>query len=207
MKRAPRNKASLDGERFSRLVVTGQADNGHDWVCICDCGNKTITNTRNLRSGNTTSCGCMRGAPRHGHAGVRSKTYSAWASMLSRCSNPRTHNFHRWGGRGISVCERWRVFDNFLADMGEAPVGKSIDRFPDRNGNYEPNNCRWATQHEQIANRDDTKLTEDLVQEIWGRREHGEQASSIARRLGVSRWCIGDVLNERTWIGSKAGLL
>lgn len=95
-----------------------------------------------------------RKRPTHGHSvGGHSLTYSSWISMLSRCHNENRTNYHHYGGRGITVCPRWREsFENFLADMGERPAGKSIDRI-DPDGNYEPDNCRWATQAEQLRNR------------------------------------------------------
>lgn len=91
---------------------------------------------------------------RHGHkAGRRiSKTYSTWANMLTRCRNPKATHYRYYGGRGVTVCERWLVFANFLEDMGERPEGLTLDR-RDPYGNYEPDNCRWATWTEQRANR------------------------------------------------------
>lgn len=86
------------------------------------------------------------------------KTYQAWKDMRKRCMNPRSSDYHLYGGRGISICERWEKFENFLADMGEAPKGFSLDRFPNNNGNYEPGNCRWATPKEQTLNRQVTRF-------------------------------------------------
>lgn len=91
---------------------------------------------------------------RHGHntREAKSPTYQSWAGMKSRCLNPHDDNFHNYGGRGISICKRWLKFENFLADMGKRPVGRTLDRFPDKNGNYERRNCRWATWKEQMNN-------------------------------------------------------
>src|SRR6185436_15659613 len=92
---------------------------------------------------------------RHGYraAGRRNSTYCSWQAMKQRCLNPKYNKFHLYGGRGIKVCDRWMSFQNFLADMGERPNGKTLDRFPDVNGNYELSNCRWADINEQHLNR------------------------------------------------------
>ncbi len=93
---------------------------------------------------------------KHGHTSrtSRTPTYFSWQAMKMRCLNPRHKKFYLYGGRGISVCERWlESFDNFLSDMGERPDGKTLDRYPNKDGNYEPGNCRWATQTEQLSNR------------------------------------------------------
>lgn len=91
----------------------------------------------------------MAGKPVHGLSGTR--TYKVWESMRKRCMNPNSNSYHRYGGRGIKTCERWNSFQNFLADMGIAPLGLSLDRI-NNDGNYEPDNCRWATAKEQVAN-------------------------------------------------------
>lgn len=99
-------------------------------------------------------CGAIARATRHGHNTrdhASTRTYRTWNHMKQRCENPNNDNFAHYGGRGISVCERWRSFENFLADMGERPAGTSLDRI-DVNGNYEPGNCRWATQKVQRSN-------------------------------------------------------
>lgn len=90
----------------------------------------------------------------HGHVSRvhTSRTYNTWRTMTQRCTNPKATKFENYGGRGITVCERWRVFNNFLADMGERPLDRSLDRI-DSDGNYEPGNCRWATHVEQNRNR------------------------------------------------------
>ena len=87
----------------------------------------------------------------HGMTG--SPTWRAWVAMRQRCYDPRTHGFKYYGGSGVTVCERWMRFDNFLADMGRKPSGKTLDRFPDRSGNYCSSNCRWATWRQQAINR------------------------------------------------------
>lgn len=153
------------GRVFARLLVveyintrhTNRGDARHHYLCRCDCGNTTIVEWHNLRGNHTRSCGCLakEGRPIHGHAsgGKCSATYISWMSLFSRCYNPKDKRFIAYGGRGINVCERWREsFSNFLDDMGERPIGTSLDRI-DPNGNYDPGNCRWATQKEQQRNR------------------------------------------------------
>lgn len=147
----------MEGLRFGSLTVLRQAPskNGRRyWHCKCDCGNEKSVIATNLRSGHTKGCGCNERKATHGHTtgGKSSPTYHIWSAMVQRCINPKTRKYNDYGGRGIKVCDRWRVFQNFLDDMGVKPHGLSLDRI-DNNGNYEPGNCRWATGAEQVRNR------------------------------------------------------
>lgn len=125
------------------------------WRFRCDCGAEKVLWGASVAHGYTKSCGCWQKTNparlRHGHTGGR--THQSWASMRQRCLNPENPSYPRYGGAGITVCDRWESFENFLADMGERPAGATLDRFPDGTGNYEPSNCRWATTTEQNRNR------------------------------------------------------
>lgn len=163
------NWIDLTGQRFGRLVVVcaGPIGRGNRqlWNCVCDCGGHIQTSSDNLRKSHTKSCGCLQpevarshlnrlatrhGEPRHGMHG--SKTYASWLAMLQRCFSPSGQQSTK-DYKGIVVCDRWRKFQNFFADMGLRPQGKSLDRYPNPIGNYEPSNCRWATNREQALNK------------------------------------------------------
>lgn len=147
----------LCGAKFGRLLVynfAGKKTYGscgavYYWDCLCDCGKTIILHTYDLRSGLRTSCGCSNNTDQ---PSKRRKEYRRWKNMLSRCNNPQNSQWEDYGGRGITVCERWMVFENFLEDMGPPPTPRhTLDRC-NNNGNYEPNNCRWATYLEQGRN-------------------------------------------------------
>jgi len=127
------------------------------WKCLCACGNETIVRATNLHNGSTKSCGCLRKKTisklKTTHGLTQSPTYRSWSSMRTRCGNPNYVNADSYSGRGIKICDRWlNSFENFLEDMGERPIGTSLDRI-NVDGNYEPSNCRWATKKEQANNR------------------------------------------------------
>lgn len=162
-------RISLVGKTFGRLFViadgsTRQRNDGRGGratsLCICQCGVELEVLNENLKGEDgTKSCGCWRKDSarvlheRHCHnrRGAQTGTYRCWASMLARCQNPETLAFPRYGGRGITVCIRWWLFDNFLSDMGERPVGLTLERLDNSKG-YGPGNCAWRTPKQQARN-------------------------------------------------------
>ena len=157
------------GQRFGRLVVTKRAANNRYgeamWFCQCDGGQQTTVWGAHLRRGDTKSCGCWQrqvAAARrltHGHArrGRISRIYRIWRGMMRRCTYPNAVNYAHYGGRGITVCKRWRKFDNFLKDMGEPPLRHQIDRIDNDKG-YCKSNCRWVTRKANGQNKRNNRL-------------------------------------------------
>ncbi len=149
----------ISGQEFGRWLAishSGKVGEEHRWLCRCACGTERLVEGRNLRSGASQSCGCLIGETTtarnltHGLTGT--KTYNTWANMIRRCEDATAGGYVRYGGAGVSVCDRWHKFDNFLADMGEAPQGMTIDR-RDNSAGYCKDNCRWATATTQARNR------------------------------------------------------
>lgn len=136
-------------------------------------------------------------ALRHGHTSNRraTPTYCSWSSMVQRCTNPNCKSWPEYGGRGITVCDRWRnSFDAFLADMGQKPRGTSIDRIDNDRG-YEPGNCRWATRAVQNKNqrRNRRQLSPHVERDIVARIERGHTHAAVAASLGIARVTVGEV--------------
>lgn len=196
----------LDGLKFGRLTVLGFAGKmgrNATWFCKCECGKITKVQSGALKNGHTSSCDCLRkemamkACTMHGHNGrngKRSRIYQAWASMIQRCNNPNSIRYYDYGGRGIKVCERWKKFENFLEDMGERPRRTSIDRI-DNDGNYEPGNCRWATDKEQANNKRNNRF----LFFDGSKRTVGEWAE----RIGINRSTLIGRLNKG-WDTKKA---
>lgn len=193
----------LSGRRFGRLLVLSigaRRKNGYLWFCQCDCGSTASVLSGRLLSGKTQSCGCLRreraSRARFIHGKTNSTTYNTWHGMKTRCHNPASSGFRYYGGRGIRVCDRWRnSFQNFLADMGECPDGRSLDRIDNDKG-YSPENCRWATRREQAVNaRSNVNLLfngESLCVSEWARRM-GCKVATIYQRLRRN-WPIERIL-------------
>ena len=153
-----RRSSNLTGQRFGKLIVTQKQKNGK-WLCECDCGNKIDVSTSNLVTNHTRSCGCLRDEKRvethTTHGGSKERLHRIWRGMKDRCTNPHNKEYHRYGGRGISVCNEWlRDYSTFRAwalSHGYAE-NLAIDRI-DNDGNYSPDNCQWLTVSENSKKR------------------------------------------------------
>jgi hypothetical protein len=164
----PASNPIMPGTRFNRWIALEETKT-HAYpcgknvlfhLCRCDCGSVQFVGATKLKSGHSKSCGCLlseitaKRSFKHGHdgRGRRTRAYSIWRNMLTRCTNPKSVDFERYGGRGITICESWLKFENFLADMGEPPKDLTIDRINNDAG-YFKENCAWKTRLDQARNR------------------------------------------------------
>lgn len=192
------------GSRFDKLTVIGPfwTDISRWALCACDCGKEYAAKTSFLKRGVSKSCGCLVRAPRHGHAvdDKPSRVHRIWSGIQTRCKPYDTGrpDWSRYGGKGIRVCERWKSFENFLADMGEPPPGASIDRINPR-GNYEPGNCRWSTAKDQANNTTRNRIVEfngeSLTLAQWSDKL-GLPYPRTYYRVVVARWPIEKALTD-----------
>lgn len=190
---------NLIGKRFGRWIVLSRSEEKRKWNCKCDCGTFRAVSEQNLSSGFTTSCGCWKNEKTSArcktHGMTRTPEHQTWLHMRARCENPNDCDYADYGGRGIRVCDRWKSFSNFYADMGPRPDGFEIDRISN-DGNYEPNNCRWANRFTQMQN---TRLTRHLTLNgktlclaQWS-RELGISTATLSQRL--QKWTLERALS------------
>ena len=207
----------MKGEKFNRLTVLEELPN-YKVRCECDCGQTTVVNRYKVIKGHTQSCGCQRaeksrerainrntthgdGAP----SGERVPEYRAWEAMKYRCLNLNATAYPDYGGRGITVCERWMSYENFIADMGRKPSpDHQLDRI-DNDGPYSPDNCRWATRDQQQRNTRTSrtirfrKQTKHLNE--WA-EQYGLEPATLRDRLN-SGWSMKKALTTPAVIGSN----
>lgn len=197
----------LTGRRVGMLLILERdfsiKSNNAMWKCLCDCGNTKSYPASNIKEvvySGTVSCGCYRKKQARiqmtTHGLSKTVEFSIWQGMRQRCYNKNDDGYKNYGARGIEVCDRWNSsFENFYKDMGPKPSPKhSIDRFPNMNGNYEPNNCRWATSRQQTRN---TRYNQFV--EIEGKRLCVKEWSEV---LGVST----DSIYSRLYWNKKSGI-
>jgi hypothetical protein len=172
------SRIDITGKRFGKLIALREStERGDDgaiyWNFKCDCGKEKVASGVLVRGGHTQSCGCLRSEVRIQHGQTGSLTYKVWTHMKIRCLDAKNKSFPNYGGRGVKVCERWITFENFFQDMGVKPKGLSLDRI-DVNGDYSPENCRWASMKVQQNNRRNNKLLtfqgETLTMSQWSEK-------------------------------------
>lgn len=195
------------GNKYGRLTVLARAGiNKHRaavWKCQCDCGNTIETTTNSLNRGNTKSCGCLHrdAVTLHGYStkesrrSGRRRTYKSWLAMRDRCLCENNSNYANYGGRGVQIDKSWDDFEVFLSDMGERPVGKTLERV-DPWGNYCKDNCTWVTPVQQNRNQRSTKMSLEKAVAI---RKDSRQGRELAKIFGVSESTISQVRNNRIW--------
>jgi len=201
--------SKLIGKRFERLIVIQRTDNDkwrHSrWLCQCDCGNEIIVLGYDLKRGHTKSCGCLqkeqiiKSNTKHGHAkrGKITGFYKSWYHMIQRCTNPNNKDWKDYGGRGITVCKRWRnSFSDFLEDMGECPKGLTLGRIDNDKGYYKKN-CKWAINKEQARNKQNSLFVphnreKRLLIELC--EEHNMPYRLVYERIYRSGWTVKEAL-------------
>ncbi len=187
-----------------RLIERDRVWNNHLWLFRCSCGTEKEIRLKSVRMGHTRSCGCLfsecmvKRNTTHGLTKKFPKEYRSWKDMRSRCRNPNNTDYRNYGGRGISICDRWDDFAAFVEDMGYRPDGLTIDRI-DTNGNYEPGNCRWASEKVQANNkRTNVRVTvegETRTLQEWS--DHFGIDRTKARYRLSQGWDMSDVFREK----------
>jgi hypothetical protein len=199
-------RLEISGQRFGRLLVIGPAyadkRNQWHWRCLCDCGNETIVFGYNLKSGQTTSCGCYNKEVISSHKMKGTKAYNRHSQMKQRCSNPKHIHYKDYGGRGITLCEEWQTFEGYWewAKSNGYDDSLSIERI-DVNGNYEPSNCKFIPLAEQplntthnvfITHKGETKIEKEWLRQ-WS-KETGLRLATIKDRIKRYGWTIEEAI-------------
>ncbi len=199
----------LIGKIFGKWTVISLASktkrDERKWNCVCECGKCFIVSGSSLRSGESKQCKSC-GSTKHGHSRTnetKTGVYRTWCLMKSRCYNSAHPKWKYYGGRGIKVCDRWlgeHGFENFLTDKGERPKGLTIDRYPDIDGDYTPENTRWATRKQQSQNRKCNKVTSEIVEEIRLKYAQGSYLQcDLVDEYGLDPSCINRIVHYKIW--------
>lgn len=198
----------LTGQVFGRLTIIGidrkeKKEKGTIvfWKWHCSCGNIGSTRTGGFRTCGTVSCGCKKVEQLSKHGMVYSDIYGLWQAMINRCHSPSNAAYKNYGGRGILVCERWRIsITDFADDIGPRPSRSyTLDRYPNNNGNYEPGNVRWATKKQQGRNSRSNSINETIAAEIRSLKGKMTQ-TEMSRKFNCSFAVISNVIHNRCWV-------
>ncbi len=206
--RRSKTESVWTGMRYGKLVVMsrgpdkfwrhdGKLTSAKHWWCLCDCGRGKLLAEQDLRRGRSISCNLGPCNPRWKHG--KPPEYHVWASMKERCKNPKCTGYQHYGGRGIDICPYWENFENFYASMGPRPTPKHTLERIDNDGDYCPENCKWATATENARNtRRNHRIThrgETKTLTAWA-DEMGISSSTLRHRLGPLGWSIEDAMNK-----------
>ena len=204
-KGASKMTKDITGNVFGRLRAIAPVGKNKNhrilWQCICECGTLATVDTTSLMTGNTKSCGCLQAdvakVMKTTHGGSGTAEYITWTNMKARCFNPNSTHFGHYGGRGITICDRWLSFKNFYADMGNKPTKKHTIERINNDAGYFFDNCKWATRREQCNNKRSNRYIEHegqtLTMSQWARKI-GLAPNTLKSRL-YSGWSTERAIN------------